>query len=164
MSGFVWIGSNFLVRVPLIGKSGFRFWNPDFGFAIERKIRKRIFNAENSGLARARIIEQKEHRCSREQFCKSFFGFPIERQKGNPWNPDLDFLIEIHPGDRFLGGGIRFRISCSFAKSEIRKFPNRTQGRGFNWICYRRVTMVLHFAFMSEVLFDNSEVSFIGIV
>ena len=25
-----------------IGKSGFRFLNPDFGFAIERKIRKRI--------------------------------------------------------------------------------------------------------------------------
>ena len=164
MSGFVWIGSNFLVRVPLIGKSGFRFWNPDFGFAIERKIRKRIFNAENSGLARARIINKKNTAVHENSLANPFSDFAVERQKGNPWNPDLDFLIEIHPGDRFLGGGIRFRISCSFAKSEIRKFPNRTQGRGFNWICYRRVTMVLHFAFMSEVLFDNSEVSFIGIV
>ena len=42
MSGFVWIGSNFSVRVRLIGKSEFRFWNPDFGFAIEREIQKRI--------------------------------------------------------------------------------------------------------------------------
>ena len=25
-------------------------------------------------------------------------------------NPDLDFLIEIHPEDGFLGGEIRFRI------------------------------------------------------
>ena len=29
-------------RVRSIGKSGFRFENPDFGFAIERKTRKRI--------------------------------------------------------------------------------------------------------------------------
>ena len=30
------------LRVRSIGKSGFRFQNPDFGFAIEREIRKRI--------------------------------------------------------------------------------------------------------------------------
>ena len=30
------------LRVRSIGKSGFRFLNPDFGFAIEREIRKRI--------------------------------------------------------------------------------------------------------------------------
>ena len=43
---------------------------------------------------------------------------------------DLYFLIEIHPGDGFLEGEIRFRISRSIAKSEIRSsksksgFPN----------------------------------------
>ena len=48
-------------------------------------------------------------------------------------NPDLDFSIEIHPEDGFLGGEICFRISRSIAKSEIRisksksRFPNRTQ-------------------------------------
>ena len=31
--------------------------------------------------------------------------------KGNPKTPDLDFLIEIHSEDGFLGGEIRFRIS-----------------------------------------------------
>ena len=30
-------------------------------------------------------------------------------------NSDLDFLIEIHPEDGFLGGEIRFRISQSNA-------------------------------------------------
>ena len=40
---------------------------------------------------------------------------------------DLDFLIEIHPEDGFLGGEIRFRISRSIAKSETRiSIPNRT--------------------------------------
>ena len=32
-------------------------------------------------------------------------------------NPDLDFLIEIHAEDGFLGGEIRFRISSSIGKS-----------------------------------------------
>ena len=39
---------------------------------------------------------------------------------GNPWNQDLDFLIKIRPEDGFLEGEIRFRISRSIAKSEIR--------------------------------------------
>ena len=58
--------------------------------------------------------------------------FPIERQKGKSKNQDLDFLIEIHPEDGFLGGEIRFRISCSIGKSGFRfgksksRFPNRT--------------------------------------
>ena len=33
--------------VRSIGKSGFRFQNPDFGFAIEREIRKRISTLRN---------------------------------------------------------------------------------------------------------------------
>ena len=47
-------------------------------------------------------------------------------------NPDLDFLIEIHPEDGFLGGEIRFRISRSIGKSGFRfwksksGFPNQT--------------------------------------
>ena len=36
------------------------------------------------------------------------------------WNPHLDFLIEIHREDEFLGGEIRFRISRLIAKSETR--------------------------------------------
>ena len=41
-------------------------------------------------------------------------------KKGNPKYPDLDFLIEIHPEDGFLGGEIRFRISRSIGKSGFR--------------------------------------------
>ena len=41
-------------------------------------------------------------------------------KKGNPKNPDFDFLIEIHPEDGFLGGEIRFRISDSIGKSGFR--------------------------------------------
>ena len=41
-------------------------------------------------------------------------------KEGNPKNPDLDFLIEIHPEDGFLGGEIRFRISRSIEKSGFR--------------------------------------------
>ena len=46
--------------------------------------------------------------------------FPIERQKGIQKYPDLDFLIEIHPEDGFLGGEVRFRISRSIGKSRFR--------------------------------------------
>ena len=46
--------------------------------------------------------------------------FPIEREIPKRISPDLDFVIEIHPEDGFLGGEIRFRISRSIAKSEIR--------------------------------------------
>ena len=52
-------------------------------------------------------------------------------KKGNPNNPDLDFLIEIHPDDGFLGGEVHFRISCSIGKSGFRfsksksGFPNQ---------------------------------------
>ena len=53
-------------------------------------------------------------------FANPFSDFAVERQKGNPWNPDLDFLIEIHPEDGFLGGEVLFRILRSIAKSEIR--------------------------------------------
>ena len=62
-----------------------------------------------------------------------FSDFPIERQReGNQKNPDLNFLIEIHPEDGFLGGEIRFRISRSIGKSGFRfwksksGFPNQT--------------------------------------
>ena len=41
-------------------------------------------------------------------------------KKGKPKNPDLDFLIEIHPEDGLLGGEIRFRISRSVGKSALR--------------------------------------------
>ena len=74
--------------------------------STQRHARKRI-NKENTAV-------------DENSFANPFSDFPIERQKGNPWNPDLDFLIEIHPEDGFVGGEIRFRISRSIAKSEIR--------------------------------------------
>ena len=65
--------------------------------STQRHARKRI-NKENTAV-------------DDNSFANPFSDFPIERQKGNPWNPDLDFLIEIHPEDGFVGGEIRFRIS-----------------------------------------------------
>ena len=44
----------------------------------------------------------------------------LNDKKANPKNPDLDFLIAIHPGDEFLRGEIRFRISRSIGKSGFR--------------------------------------------
>ena len=88
---------------------------------------------KNSGLARARLLSKKKNTVHENSFANPFSDFAIERWKGNPWNPDLDFLIEIHPEDGFLRGEICFRISRSVAKSEIQisksksVFPNRTQ-------------------------------------
>ena len=64
-------------------------------------------------------INKKNTAVYENSFANPFSDFPIERWKGNPWNPDLDFLIEIHPENGFLGGKIRFRISRSITKSEI---------------------------------------------
>ena len=125
-----------------VGKSGFRFSksgfrisnrtrNPKtdfnaeisvFGFSFlpfDWEIRKRIWKTvrKNSGLARARILSKKKTAVHENSFANPFSGFPIERWKGNPKNPDLDFLIEIHPEDGFLGSEIRFRISLSIGKS-----------------------------------------------
>ena len=55
-----------------IGKSGFRFWNPDFGFAIEREIRKRISPPRNPSLGRISIRKSKS----------GFHGFPFYRSIG----------------------------------------------------------------------------------
>ena len=79
---------------------------------------------KNSGLARARLLSKKKNTVHENSFANPF---------SNPWNPDFDFLIEIHPEDGFLRGEICFRISRSVAKSEIQisksksGFPNRTQ-------------------------------------
>jgi len=105
------------------------------GFLIERKIRKQIFIAKKSVLifflsgfllyiengykklfsrkvkiqGYAQFVEKRPLFKAREQFCKSLFGFPNQK----PWNPDLDFIIEIHLEDGCLGSKIRFRISRS---------------------------------------------------
>ena len=108
-----------------------------FGFSFLRfdwEIRKRIWKTvlKNSSLARTRILSKKKTTVHENSFENPFSDFPIERLKGNPWNLDLDFLIEIHPEDGFLGGEIRFRISRSIGKSGLRfwksksGFPNRT--------------------------------------
>ena len=65
--------------------------------------------------------QHKIVRYSREQFSKSLFRISQSNdKKRNKKNPDLDFLIEIHPEDGFLGGEIRFRISRSIGKSGFR--------------------------------------------
>ena len=70
----------------------------------------------------------------REKTGASFLSFPFppcparflflspqpSYDKGNPKNPDLDFLIEIHPENGFLGAEIRFWISRSIGKSGFR--------------------------------------------
>ena len=104
------------LRVRSIRKSRFRFENPDFGFAIEREIRKRIstlrylslpFDWEirkriwktflkNSGLARARIISKK--RTVKMESMKSAFGFlywnPPRGRISRRWNPFSDFAFD----------------------------------------------------------------------
>ena len=53
----------------------------------------------------------------------SFFIFQLSEKMNDPnihAFPDLDFLIETHHEDGFLGSEICFRISRSIAKSEIR--------------------------------------------
>ena len=56
--------------------------------------------------------------------------FRISQSNGK--NPNLDFLIEIHPVDGFLRGEIHFRISRWMGKSGFRfwksksGFPNQT--------------------------------------
>ena len=78
-----------------------------FGFSFlpfDWEIRKTIWKTvlKNSGLARARIISKKKTTVHENSFSNPFSDFPIERWKGNQWNPDLDFLTEIHLEDGFL--------------------------------------------------------------
>ena len=94
-----WINSG----VRSIGKSRIGFENPDFGFAIERKIRKRISSLRymlldflltvrlrnpkkdlencpnNSDLARVRIISKKKTAVQGNSFANPFADFPVER-------------------------------------------------------------------------------------
>ena len=77
-------------------------------------------------------------------------------KKGNLKNLDLDFLIEIHPEDGFLGSEIRFRISRSIGKSRFRfwksksGFPNRTHPKTlFTWSGGPRSSGVGLFCFVS---------------
>ena len=96
-----------------------------FGFSFlpfDWEIRKRILKTvcKNSGLARARILAKRRPLFTRIVLQILFQISQSNDKKGNPKNPDLDFLIEIHPEDRFLGGEILFRISCSIGKSGFR--------------------------------------------
>ena len=100
-----------------------------FGFSFltfNWEIQNRI---KNSGLERPHIINKKNPVLQENSSTNPFSDFPIE----NPWNADLNFLIEIHHKDGFLRGEIRFRISRSIAKSGIRisksksGFPNQMQ-------------------------------------
>ena len=148
-------------RVRSIGKSVFRFQNLDFGFPIDREIRKRISTltnlfldfhfcrsigksekgfeklslTKNSGLASVRIIskKKKKDRCSREQFCKSFFGFPNRKVNRKSMKSGFEFLKKKNPPwgrisrrwNPFLDFAFDWEIQISIWKSKSR-FPNRT--------------------------------------
>ena len=43
----------------------------------------------------------------------------LNGKKENPKNPDLDFLIEIHPEDGFLGGEIRFGFRVRLGNPDL---------------------------------------------
>ena len=140
----VFRGSIFWVRS--IGKSGFIFWNSDFGFAIERAIRKWISTLrylfldfhfwktvlKNSRLPGARIFSKTNNTVHENSFANPFSVSQSNRKKEIHEIRIWIFLIEIHPEDGFLGGQIRFRISRSIGKSGFRfwksksGFPNRT--------------------------------------
>ena len=90
---------------PEIYVFGFFFFFLPFDWEIRKRVWKTVL--KNSGLARARISSKKKTAVHENSFANPFSDFTIERQKGNPWNPDVNFLIEIHPEDGFLGGEIR---------------------------------------------------------
>ena len=79
---------------------------------------------KNSGLARARLLSKKKNTVHDNSFANPFSDFAIERWKGNPWNPDLDFLIEIHPRTDFseVKSVFGFRVRLQNPKS---RFQNR---------------------------------------
>ena len=103
-----------IFRVRSIGKSGFRFSNPDFGFAIEREIRKQIsvisylfldFRFYHSiGKSEKKEIHEIRNWISelkstlRTDFSevKSVFGFRVrlQRKKSGFQNLNPDFPIE----------------------------------------------------------------------
>ena len=116
----------FSLRVCSIGKSGFRFSNPDFGFAIECEIRKQILTLrylflvffllpfdweirkriwksvlKNSGLACARILSKKKTTVHENSFANPFSDFPIEWQKGKSKKSRFGFLNCNPPWGQF---------------------------------------------------------------
>ena len=107
-----------ILRVCSIGKSGFRFWNPDFEFAIEREIHKRISTLrnlfldflftvrlanpkrdlkltvpKNSGLARALTISKKKTAVYENSFANRFsFRFPNRTVRRKSMKSGFGFL------------------------------------------------------------------------
>ena len=73
------------------------------------------------------IISKKKTAVHENSFANPVFRISQSNdKKGNPKNPELDFLIEIHPEDGFLGGEIRFRISRSIGKSRFRFWKSKS--------------------------------------
>ena len=133
---------NLLKRVRSIRKLGFRFQSQDqvgifnrtqnskTGFIAKKSVLifflsvfvmyiqngyKKLFSRKAKMQGYAQCVEKRPLFTAREQFCKSLFGFLNQKS----WNPDLDFIIEIHLEDGCLGGKIRFRISGSKSGFEI---------------------------------------------
>ena len=112
-------------RFRSIGESGLRFWNPDFGFAIEPEIRKRIWPLRNPSSGWISIKKSKF----------GFHGFPFYRSIGKSekgfaklfsWTAVFLLLIMCaHARPLFLRTvfQILFRISQSNGKNENPK-PN----------------------------------------
>lgn len=79
-------GGSLSLRVHLMGKSGFGFSKPDFGFSNKTRNPKTDFWLR----AHNRRIKNR---------CKSFFG--SRTQTENPWNSSLGFSLEIDFGEGF---------------------------------------------------------------
>ena len=99
-------------------KSGF------FGFpflSFDWEIRKRICKTVllNSGLLFTNYACACKTAVPKDSFSILFRISQSNGKKENPTTPDLDFLIEIHPEDGFLGGEIRFGFRVRLGNPDL---------------------------------------------
>ena len=70
-------------------------------FGISKKgLRKTVLR--NRSFAPACIISKKTTTVQKNSFANPLSDSQLNSKEGNPWNLDLDLLIEIHPEDGFL--------------------------------------------------------------
>ena len=90
-----------------------------FFFGIFKKgLRKTVLR--NRSFAPACIISKYRRPLSKRIVLQILFRISQSNSKeGNPWNPDLDLLIEFHSEDGFLESEIHCWVLRSIAKFEI---------------------------------------------
>ena len=97
------------IRLPSIGKPGFRFWNPDFGFCNRTRNPFSDFTFEKSVL---RVDFNLEIQIRISWIYSLPFDWEIRKRISHRWNPFFDFAFYYKSEIRIL-------------KSKSR-FPNRT--------------------------------------